>query len=210
VGFGKKATQHHTLPEQETGKIGSLVVFEEEKMKKALLLGVGLLLVANVASAQLPPTGYIGLFADAERAVWCVGPGSYTIYCYALPTPDGLDSVEFNSSPTPNVIVYMPELNDDIILSMGNFPGDLVATFGTCWLEWTVVATATMLVSDANLGGVTLGNYTGSTMMKMVDCVGDEEEMLEYTHIYANDPDCPPEIVASRESTWGAIKNMYE
>ena len=179
-------------------------------MKKGLLLGVALLLIANVASAQLPPTGYLGLFADAERTVWCVGPGSYTIYCYALPTPDGLDSVEFASSLTANVIVYMPELNDDIILSMGGFPGELVATFGTCWMEWTIVATATMMVTDGELGGVTLGAYTGSDFMKMVGCDGMEEEMLEYTHIYANDVDCPPEIVASRESTWGAIKNMYE
>ena len=180
-------------------------------MKRILLVMVMMLLVSATVSAQLPPRAYYGLYVDDTHTTYCItGPGSFTIYCMVWPSDGGLDSVEFKVTPSAGMIIYLPELNPDIILSMGTFPGELVATFGTCWLDWTVICSASLMVSGdgTNQEEVIFEPYTGSPFLKFVDCDGIEEEAVALNYLYANYPTCPE--YASRESTWGAIKNMYE
>jgi hypothetical protein len=180
-------------------------------MKKGLLLGVALLLIASVASAQLPPQGFIGLFWDDMHTEWCVtGMGSMTMYCFVLPPEMGMDCVELRTVlSSTNIAVFSPVYNSDVQQPvMGGVPGDLAACFGSCWGEWVRVFSATLFVMAGTPEMITLAPFTGSPYLKILDCTGYEGEALKYVDLYINNPDCPE--TSTKESTWGAIKNMYE
>lgn len=182
-------------------------------MKKGLLLGVALLLIASVASAQLPPQGFIGLFADDLHTEWCVtGTGSMVLYCFVLPPENGLDCVELRTvlSSATALAVFSPVYNADVMQPvMGGVPGDLAACFGSCWGEWVRVFSATLFVMAPTPEMITLEPFTGSPYLKILDCTGIEGEALKYVDLYVNQGENCPET-GTRESTWGAIKNMYE
>jgi hypothetical protein len=180
-------------------------------MKKALLLGVALLLIASVASAQLPPQGFMGLYADANHTEWCIyGTGSFTMYLFVLPPEAGMKCVELSTVlSSTNIAVFSPMYNADVQQPvMGGVPGDLAACFGNCWLEWVDVFSATLFIMAPTPESVIMEPFTGSPTLKILDCGGLETEALPMTYLYTNTDPCPG--IATKESTWGAIKNMYE
>jgi hypothetical protein len=180
-------------------------------MKKALLLGVALLLIASVVSAQLPPQGFIGLYVDDAHTTWCIeGTGSFTMYCFVLPTVDGMKCIEIKTVlSSANIAVFSPVYNADVAQPvMGGVPGDLAACFNSCWGEWVQAFSATLFIMAATPESVTMEPFTGSPYLKILDCTGLETEALPLTYVYTNYAECPGN--ANQESTWGAIKNMYE
>lgn len=180
-------------------------------MKKALLLGVALLLIASVVSAQLPPQGYIGLYADDNHSSWCINAtGSQTMYCFVLPPEAGMKCIEISTVlSSANIAVFSPIYNDDVAQPvMGGVPGDLAACFNSCWGEWVMAFSATLFIMAPTPESVVLEAFTGSPYLKILDCAGLEVEALPMTYLYTNTDPCPG--TANQESTWGAIKNMYE
>jgi hypothetical protein len=93
---------------------------------------------------------------------------------------------------------------------MGGVPGDLAACFGNCWYEWVQVFSATLFIMAPTEESVSIGAFTGSPYPKILDCLlpANEVEAIKWTYLYTNYAECP--AYATRESTWGAIKNMYE
>ncbi|MCK4350713.1 MAG: hypothetical protein KAX13_07635 [Candidatus Krumholzibacteria bacterium] len=181
-------------------------------MKKVLLLGVALLLIASVTSAQLPPQGYIGLYADGDHVNGCaVGVVFVPFYCFVLPPEGGMDSVEFSTTLGTGVAGVMNlVVNPDIILTMGSVPGDYVATFGSCQGAWTEVFHADAYVpSDVEPSFIYMGAHSLNDYPLILTCDIIETEALISTDLHVNDADCT-DPVAAKESTWGAIKNMYE
>ncbi len=181
-------------------------------MKKVLLLGVALLLIANVASAQLPPQGYFGLFYDVERTDWCYeGTGMVTFYFFALPSEAGLACVELMVVPPAGFFIFGEVYNADVLSPvMGSLPAGLAACFGNCYYEWVQVLSATLMIGDVLPHELAIEAFPGSAWPKTLDCLipANELETLPYTNLYTNTVPCPG--IANTESTWGAIKNMYE
>ena len=184
-------------------------------MKRILLVMVIVLLVSTAVSAQLPPQGYIGLFADTGRNTWCINDtGQFPFYCFVLPPEGGMDSIEMSTVlSSANLAVFGLVYHPDIILTMGSFPGDLVATFGNCQNAWTQLFSATVFIMGVDPESVTLGAHSLGDYPLILTCfvppdLGVETEAIIWTHLYTNYVVCPD--YANQESTWGAIKNMYE
>lgn len=182
-------------------------------MKRILLVMVMVLLVSTAVSAQLPPQGYFGLFFDAGRATWCyTGVGMIPVYFFALPSVDGLKCVEL-MTPVPDVTWFLfgeafdPGVKMPVI---GTLATGLVACFTDCQYDWVQVCSANLMIPNMDPAEIPIVEYAGSPWPKILDCLdpANEVEAIVWTHLYTNYAECPP--YASRESTWGAIKNMYE
>lgn len=181
-------------------------------MKRILLVTVMVLLVATAVSAQLPPKGYVGFFADVGRSSWCItGMGSFTLYFFALPPQGGMDCVEIRSVlSSGNIAVFNPVYHADVLEPvMGGVPGDLAACFGNCWYNWVQVFSATIFIMAATPETVSIAPFTGSPYPKILDCLvpANEKEAIPFTYLYTNTSPCPP--IGNSESTWGAIKSLY-
>ena len=182
-------------------------------MKRILLVMVMVVLVSTAVSAQLPPQGYFGLFVDDTRANWCItGTGSFTIYLFVLPNVDGMKCIELKTVvSSANIAVFSAVYNPDVAQPiMGGVPGDLAACFGNCYYDWVQVFSATLFLMAPTAESVTMEPFTGSPYMKTLDCLtpANELETIAWTYVYTNYAECPP--YANQESTWGAIKNMYQ
>jgi hypothetical protein len=182
-------------------------------MKRILLVMVIVMLVSTAVSAQLPPQGYFGLFFDASRTNWCyTGSGMITFYFFALPNVDGLKCVEVMAPPPAGFFIFGTVLHADVVQPvMGELATGLVACFGNCWYEWVQVLSATLMIPDENPAEIPIAAFPGSPYPKMLDCLvpdATELEAISWTHLYTNYAECPG--YANQESTWGAIKNMYQ
>ena len=182
-------------------------------MKRILFVMVMVLLVSTAVSAQLPPQGYIGLFVNDTHTNWCItGTGSYTLYCFVIPNDDGMKCIEISTVlSSANIAVFTPLYHPDVAQPvMGGVPGDLAACFGNCWYDWVQVFSATLFIMAPTPESVTLAPFTGSPYIKILDCLSPatELEAIEFTYVYTNTDPCPG--TPNQESTWGAIKNMYE
>ena len=181
-------------------------------MKRILIVMVMVLLVSTAVSAQLPPQGYFGLFFDAGRTNWCfTGAGMVSIYVFALPPDGGLKCIEIMTPPPAGYFIFGEVYHADVVQPvMGALPGGLVACFGNCWYDWIQIASASLMIGDMVPSEVPILAYPGSPYPKILDCLdpANETEAIPWTHLYTNYAECPG--YANRESTWGAIKNMYE
>lgn len=182
-------------------------------MKKGLLLGIALLVIASAVSAQAPPQGYFGLFYDEGGTTWCfTGAGMTTIYFLALPPADGLKCVELQVIIPAGFYLFGEVFNPDVKTPvMGTLATGMAACFNTCQQgEWTLVCSATFMVADMLPQTIVIEEMEGSPYPKILDCLdpANELEAYPYTYLYTNTDPCPG--IANKESTWGAIKNMYE
>lgn len=186
-------------------------------MRSLILISAVLLFASQAAWAGgeslscCPPSGYVGLFADELHTQWCIyGTGIFTFYCFVLPSATGLDCVELRITlSSSNIWVFNAVYHPDVLMPiLGGVPGDMAACFASCWYEWIYVFRATVYVMTATQEMVSIDPFTGSPYPKILDCTGIETEAYAYTNLYINILECYPTSV--RESTWGAIKNMYE
>ncbi len=181
-------------------------------MKRILLVMVMVLLVSSVVSAQPPPQGYFGLFFDVNRVNWCYnGVGTTTFYFFAIPNSDGLKCVEL-MTPLPAGFFMFGEVFHPDVLSpvMGSLPAGLAACFGNCYYEWVQVLSGTLMIPNMDPAEIMIDAFPLSPYPKILDCLdpAHELEAISWTSIYTNYVVCPG--YSSTESTWGAIKNMYE
>jgi len=181
-------------------------------MKKALLLGAALMLIAGVVSAQ-----HIGLYTDEARSSWYVEDAAaqgniVTVYVFGNPTADGMRCIEFSSTVTGgSYMAFTPVWHPDVVEpQMGTFPdANLAACWGSCHYDYTWVLKSTLMITSPGAEmTITIGLFTGSPYPKLLTCTYVEIEAYPETH-YCINYICDP-INAVEESTWGAIKNLYE
>jgi hypothetical protein len=182
-------------------------------MKKALLLGAALMFIAGSASAQ-----FVGLYTDETHTSWCYegdNTGSIVyVYVFGQPNADGMKCLEFTTTVTGTgaYMAFAPTWQADVIdPKMGGFPGDLGACWGSCMNDWQWMLNAGLFIQSGGELTFTIEEFPGSPYPKILNCVGDGVEIEAYpmTNMCINQPCCPP-INAVDESSWGAIKNLYE
>lgn len=183
-------------------------------MKKALLLGAALMFIASGASAQL-----IGLFTDVERTEWNAtsSGGIVTVYVFALPTPAGMTCLELSTEASnDNFMAFATTWHADIVEpKLGNIPNEnLVACWASCKDDWTMFCSAGLFMQSAEELIITVAPYKNPTQPfpKMLTCAlpADELEAYAYSMVCINTAEPCPLETAVEESTWGAIKNLYE
>ena len=167
-------------------------------MKRIMVFLALSLLVFSAVSAQLPPQGFIGLWADEDHSYHCVnGTGMHTFYCFALPPETGLKCIELKTVlSSNNVMVFSPIFNENSIEPiLGGVPGDLAMCFNSCQTDWVMAFSAQLFVLDTSLETIILEPFTGSPYLKILNCEGVEVEALAYSDLYINDPNCwiPPQ-----------------
>ena len=165
-------------------------------MKRIAIFLALSLLVFSAVSAQLPPQGYIGLFADENHTNICInGNGAFTFYCFVLPSESGLKCLELSTEVSSyNIAVWGPVYNPDTSEPvMGSVPGDLAMCFNSCHdTGWVMAFSATLFVITPTVEMIALEPFSGSPYMKILNCEGVEVEALPYTYLYVNDPWCHP------------------
>lgn len=189
-------------------------------MKKVLLLGLALLFVSSAVSAQ-----QLALYIDEGRTEWCAldANGEYVyvylfgylaegLQCVELSTISMVEPVEGEPYPVSSEIrafaaEYPADIADPI---MGTFPNeDFGACYNACYNDWVWLVKAEMNIRTALPVVMYIQPFQGTIPQpfpKILNCTGGEIQAFPLTNCYING--CGP--VAVEESSWGAIKNMYE
>ena len=181
-------------------------------MKKLLLFGIVLMLIAPQVSAQLPASPYLALYEDEVRTDWCVsGIGFVNMYLFMLPNTDGGICVELSINVTGTgsggLMWGAPTWHPDVVdPKLGGVPGEMGACFGTCKTDWAYFYSVGILVQTLDPARAEIGAYGTSDYPIVLTCLGDEPEAIVFNHFYFND--CGPNAV--EESSWGVIKSLYE
>jgi hypothetical protein len=178
-------------------------------MKKLFLLGCMLAVLVAPASAQLPANAYFGLFIDEARTDWCVsGLGSHTMYFVILPSEDGLQCSELSTNLVGSgILFFVPTYHPDSASPvMGGIPGDMSHCFNTCQTDWVYAYSVQILVQTEDPVRIEIGPYATQPYPIALDCGMGEGEAIAFTHFYING--CGP--IGVEESSWGAIKSLYE
>ncbi len=111
-------------------------------MKKLTLLFAFLILSAITSQnlpAQLPPTGYIGLYADENHSdmyVDCVPFTPFYMWIWCLPGQNGQIAAEYAISYPANVIPGTVTANDHIPVSLGNLEAGISYSYTVCQWDW--------------------------------------------------------------------------
>ena len=159
-------------------------------MRRIVICLAVILLASSHALAQLPP-GYIGLFADIYPGPHCLtGTGGFTFYCFVAPPVTGMQCIELRTETSGNIAVFIPIYNPDTSHPiLGGVPGDLAMCLNSCHntADWVLAFSATVFVMDASPASITLGPFSGSPYMKILDCEGVETQAFKYTDLYIND-----------------------
>jgi hypothetical protein len=179
-------------------------------MKRLFLLGCMLAVLVAPASAQLPANAYIGLFIDEARTNWCVsGLGAHTMYLVVLPSQDGLLCTEMSTTLVGTGVMFFQPTWNPLSASpvMGGIPGDLGHCFDECQTDWVYLCSVSMLVQTTDPVSIEIGAYTGVPYPRTLVCdESAEPEAIPFTTFYING--CGP--LGVEESSWGAIKSLYE
>jgi hypothetical protein len=185
-------------------------------MKKALLLAVALMMVASAANA-----GWIDLFSASTHDAWCLYPPPVqyvpiTIYMIARPPADGFRATECKITiPDPCAsitnVTYHPNMN----LAFGEWPTGMSLSFSACMLDpWVLCATIQVLSLDCawstDCQVIELSERNDSEFLGFATCgTGFPPEAAGHQfNVYLNCDPCP-DIVATEDASWGAIKNLY-
>jgi hypothetical protein len=184
-------------------------------MKKVLLLTVALLLLSSMAMA-CPPTGCAGLFLSETPSGDnnCVDEmGAYEVYCMCFPPEDGLMSVELMIE-LPCWGVTATTYSPNEALHMGDPISGLTFTFSTCQMDWCWPFHFTWTPSWGDTlccgGKVQIVPHPVQGGPWFATCAEGYPpvEFDNYSPIYVCD--CENSPLANKESSWGAIKSMYE
>lgn len=183
-------------------------------MKRMILFTLVLLLPSSRLIAQLPPQGYIGIFADDSRSVWCVdGVGFYQaqIWIWCLPSERGQICVEFGLNYPSNVIQGTITLNDTLY---NIAPWDYFAVcYRNCQYDWHWIWSQQIYVLDSEQTAIEITVHEDSGVCHFTNCEPGypTEPCTKYTNLYINypldDPVCSSTSV--QNASWGAVKSIY-
>jgi len=201
------------MPDREVGRMKRLLVL-------LILLSAT---VPGAVLAELPPTGSIGLYADASRQYYACCPffESYPVarvevWIWCLPSTRGLKCAEFAIAYPPNVIrdriVYSPLISS----SQGDLINGFSACFSACQMDWVWVAHQSLYIVHLS-SYAEIVPHSGVGLYRFFNCDSGDccyEPCLKGTNLYFNSTAylcLPPEIaIQTDESTWGAVKELFK
>ncbi len=181
-------------------------------MKKALLIGIALMLLAGVANAG--PNSYIAVYFDEARTSYCHYPpapfAGFTAWIWILPSDLGVAAEEFAVEWYGNGYNTGVTMNEAVItVSMGDLFSGISAT-GPCQYEWFWLAQLDFLPLDITTpGGVNIIPHPQYGTLIYSSCEQDNPiyDLIVLTNGYWNTDPCPE--IAVESTSWGAIKSMY-
>jgi hypothetical protein len=192
-------------------------------MRYVVLLVVVLSLVPSFLQSQLPPQGYVGLFADDNHSSWCVqGVGFYPVemWMWCLPSYWGQICVEFGVHYPANVIRLT--ITGNTALWWGIGPGIMcegdICYGSICYIEcqwdWHWVFHQTLYVMDPTPSYCQIIPHPDVGVYQFANCEPGfpVEPCKKYTNLYFNyDPEASEcQVTAAESLSWGSIKSMFE
>jgi hypothetical protein len=191
-------------------------------MKKVLLLGLALLFVSSAVSAQ-----QLALYNDVDRTTFSVlgveSGNMVRVYLYVNPPADGLTCIEHGmlaegGAFMPFQPVYHPNVAQPVLAA--GFPtGDTGGCWSACMNEgWVYFCYADLFIQSASPIYLSIRPFQGPPVQawpKILTCTGcgapEYEDPCE-VEAYVLNNFCINDIceVSVEESSWGAIKNLYE
>jgi hypothetical protein len=196
---------------------------EVEQVKQLLMLIIILTTVPAAVPAELPPTGNIGLYADAARQYYAYCPffvgypvAKVELWIWCLPSTQGMRCAEFAIGYPTNVvrdrIIYSPLLSS----TQGDLVGGLSACFASCQMDWCWIAHQSLYVVDHQASYAEIIPHPGVGLYRFFNCESESccyEPCLRGTTLYLNSnvsPCLPPELAIGTDgSTWGALKGLF-
>ena len=153
---------------------------------KTFVIALTFLMLASIASAQMPVGGQIGLYADINRESYCVsGTPVYeaTMYVWLRPTtPDGMAASEFKLVYPENVDYGTATINEDVVnLIIGDPQVGTSIVYEECQDAWHWVFRQKLHVLDDEQSWiVAVADPAGGWGPKMAACdIGYQEKLLE-------------------------------
>ena len=191
-------------------------------MKKALVLIMLISSLAGVSFAELPPRGYLSLYADGARSfnAYCPLAPGYSIakiemWVWCLPGENGLWGAECAVGYPENVIRDRITYNSRLSAVVGDPLAGISIRFDACQWDWCWIAHQTLYVYSIQQTYLEITPHPGVGVFRFFGC-GDgnpAEPCLKGTTLYLNAPASPclePETAIGTEgSTWGALKSLF-
>ena len=183
-------------------------------MKKVLLLGLALLFVSSAVSAQ-----QFALYNDEARTTFSVlgveMMDLVRVYLFCNPPADGLQCIELGMlvEGEGSFNPFQPVYHGDVaqpVLAAGFPTGDTGGCWNGCYSEdWVYFCYADLFMMNNLSVQLSIVPFQGPPVQawpKMLTCPGAEVEAYVLNNFCIN-MECE---VSVEESSWGAIKNLYE
>ena len=205
-------------------------LIEGMQMKRIILLILALLLISSASMAQLPPVGWIGIFADDQFQ----GPDQTPIFAYCdfegavaraemwiwcLPSERGQIGADFTvayhdlSILAPSTVTT----NDGIVAVVtGDLENGISILYKECQYGWNWCIRQTIYIISHELAWIEIVEDPGITP-KFRNCEEGwpTEQVYKWPRLYLNYvSDVPPYLyciqpIGTDDSSWGAIKSLY-
>jgi hypothetical protein len=175
----------------------------------------GLICTASILISipfPLTATTYIGMYADEPHSECSSYPVPYQLvsfWVWVLPGEDGMLCVDYGITVPSNIIQAATIINPEAGNQIGDAlvrPGVTVC-FPACRTGWVWTHQLQCLVTDAAPSMITLDPHGDYGILRSTTCVEPGypvEEMRKVNDLFLNQECC----LATRESSWGAIKSL--
>ncbi len=185
-------------------------------MRSLLLIVVLAAMLATPAAAY--EYGYIGLFADEARTSWCLEstdiPFQFNVWVFCLPSDNGLRGAEFSISDfAPTYFLTGRAPGPYVSLSMGDIFDGISYSLYLCRTDWVLLDVYSIMATGPGQTAIWLMDHAETGRIGVANCLPGYpvEAAYTYTSIFVNYPPGSPECAgtATEETSWGAIKEMY-
>ncbi len=182
---------------------------------RTLLLTVVLAAMLTTSAAAYD-YGYIGLFTDEARTSWCTEAIPYTafdIYVFCLPSDNGVRAVEFSLEFPSTYVIVTNTPGPTVSVTLGNLYDGIAYSLYLCSTDWVLLDTVSFLPTAGGQAPIWLEGHGDTGNMAIANCLPGYpmEPAYAYTSVFVNYPPGSAECsgVATKETSWGAIKEMY-
>jgi len=164
--------------------------------------------------SPLTATTYIGMYSDeahSECSHYAVPFQLVAFWVWVLPGEDGMLCVDYEITVPSNVIQAATIINPEAGYQIGDAivpPGSTVC-FPTCRNDWIWTHQLQCLIIDTTPSIITLDPHDDYGVLRSTTCVEPlypVEEMRKLNDMFLNQSCC----LATRESSWGAIKSLLK
>jgi hypothetical protein len=183
-----------------------------------LIFTVQSIWTGSCIAADTPNYVVFGLYADELHTTNCIYVDSLCVFpiyfcIYIAPCGNGVIALEMSvEKSSGNLLTFAQVYNADVVeLAMGSVPGEVTMLLNDCYDDgWIRIFSIQAILLHSSTEYLEIGPYGDRQYPKILDCTSIYDwDVLEYYSAYVNDPECLVPI-GTRESTWGAIKKMYE
>lgn len=182
-----------------------------------------LLALVTVAVLTTPAVAYdyasIGLFVDEARTEWCLTttqlPYAFDVWIYCRPSENGVRAVEFSISDlAPTYYLTGIDPGPTVSITLGNIFDGISYSLYLCETDWFIVDVLSILATGPGQTAIWLQGHGDTGVMAVATCLPGYplEPAVAYSSVFVNYPAGAPECsgVATEETSWGAIKDMFK